>query len=170
MVEFDRNKLIEVVKGYKHIIKSVFSKEEVIQLIEENKFQELFDKKICGASIITSVLLLSDIDFLPHIIKLPPACFLALPVTKIHLPNNIKEISFEAFTGCRRLNELSFSNSVKFIAAYSFSSSKIKTITFNGTEEDFNNILKDAHWNSNSKLEAVYCIGDSSTIILNKDK
>ena len=170
MVEFDRDKLIEVVKGYKHIIKPAFSKEKVMRLIEENKFQELFNKKICGASIITSVLLLSGVDFLSHITKLPRACFLALPITKIHLPNNIEEISFEAFVGCRLLNELSFSNSVKFIAAYSFDGSKIKTITFNGTEEDFNNILKDTYWNSNSKIETIYCTKDSSTIILDKDK
>ena len=169
MIEFDKDRLIKLAKGYKHIIIPVFSNKEVQELIKENKFEELFNGNFCGSSIISCMLLLSNIDFLSYLNTLPAACFYSLPITEVHLPDNIKKIGFEAFANCTSLNKLSFSNSIKHIDSYSLSDTKIKTINFDGTKEDFNNnIIKKQYWNSNSKLEYINCL--DGHLKINKDE
>lgn len=60
--------------------------------------------------------------------------------------------------GCRQLKSINFPKGVLSIGGYVFSFwCNLTNITYNGTKEQWNNVIKDNFWNSESKIKTITC-------------
>lgn len=76
----------------------------------------------------------------------------------VKLPDSVTHIGDEAFYVCYNLTSIELSNSVKSIGWYAFSEcDNLTSITFHGTIEEWNNIDKGRHWDSNTGHYTIHC-------------
>lgn len=124
MIEFDEKELKQDLNDYfeyysetfKDDIKDFFNKNT--NLIDTGDFNTLYDKynSIIGiSSVLTEILLLSGIDPLEHLTKLPTRFVQDIPIKKLSIPSNIKKIERDAFrtTMDRRLPEVYYLGKLK---------------------------------------------------------
>ena len=79
--------------------------------------------------------------------------------TSIVLKEGTLGIAGGAFFDCTGLTSITVPNSVRSICEYAFSRcTELTRITFNGTKAQWNAILKEALWNTNTGNYIVYCI------------
>lgn len=77
-------------------------------------------------------------------------------LTSIKIPNSITRIGLYAFINCQSLTTVTIPNSVVNIETCAFSTcSNLKTINYEGTEEQWNLIDKDKYWNYNCPSDIV---------------
>lgn len=103
---------------------------ENIELIDGNKFQELYNKlnDILLIPEFSKVLLDSNIDPLPHLNYIPEYCFYNMEFNNSFIiPDNISKIETNAFSRCI-LQDIYIPQSVKIIKGLAFSYCKVKTL------------------------------------------
>lgn len=136
MVTFDTNILTDIVKRNGNMYKNFFnndSNEKANKLLENNKFEELFEIWPNTCASLTALLLLSNINFLDYLSSLPNECFYGLPIIQIEIPSNIHSIMNSEDSG------LAFGNKP---GAFMFKRcDKLKTIKFNKTEDEVFNMF-----------------------------
>ena len=82
--------------------------------------------------------------------------FSSSSITSIKFSDNILIVN--GFSNCHYITEVSISKSTKTIAAYAFAyCSRLKTIRFDGTVDEWNAIQKDTNWNTGCGTITVYC-------------
>lgn len=69
-------------------------------------------------------------------------------LTDITLPEGMIEIADNTFKNCGKLSSIIIPKSVTIIGSWAFSYTALKTIYFNGTEEEWNDIHKKSGWNN----------------------
>lgn len=97
------------------------------------------------------------------------------------VPEGVTTIDREAFSGVRRLNELSLPSSLKFIGSYCFrETTQLNEISYNGTVIDWAKVTKsevyyqindngtydeiDVYWNDLSNVKSVICIDKTISV------
>lgn len=147
MIEFDEKELKQDLneyldyhsESYKYGIKEFFNINA--NLIDTGDFNNLYDKysSIFGvSSILTEILLLSGIDPLEYLTKLPTHFIQDIPIKKLSIPPNIDKIEEEAFitTIHRRLPEIYYlgtlNNWKNVIKEDGWDVHVVKIITFDG--------------------------------------
>ena len=144
LIEFDKDGLINSINQlsskHKEDLSNIFSAEEFKEYIENNDFDKAYDYFDRNTQLfnyrLTSILLLSNIDILKHLSRIPDNCFYSLPILNITIPTNIIKIGSDAFSSVKTLNTIYIPKTVKFIDWYVFSNSNIKEINFEVSEEE----------------------------------
>lgn len=75
----------------------------------------------------------------------------------IRLPHKISKISDGLFCCCENLTSISLPDTVTEIGTYAFLQSKIETIYFDGTKEQWKKIVKKRYFRSSSVLKTIVC-------------
>lgn len=151
MIEFDKQGLIDIINSKedrKYYIKKYI--EDNKELLNRNNFNPLYNNlymehRATWNRFLTAFLLLADIDFLPYIKKVKDMMFYKLPITKLDIPDNIKEIRGDALYKCNELKEISLPKNINIASAAldgddGDSLQKLEIIRYRGTKEDWKNI------------------------------
>ena len=86
-------------------------------------------------------------------------------LSSIILPNNLTSISNGILSDCDILTEVTIPASVISIGHYVFDSSKsLKSITYEGTIEQWNTISIESSWNFNTSIEQINCSDGTITL------
>ena len=149
LIEFNRddftNDIDKLSSKNKEALLNIFSDEEFKEYIENNDFDKAYDYFDRGTEFfnyrLTSILLLSDINILRYLSKIPDECFHSLPILNITIPANITKIGNDAFSSIKTLNTIYIPKTVKSIDWFAFSNSNIKEINFEVSEEEAYNIF-----------------------------
>ena len=79
-------------------------------------------------------------------------------LTSITIPNGVTGIGYGTFGGCSSLTSITIPESVTSIVQSAFyKCSSLTNITYNGTQEQWNNIVKENLWNRNSSIKTITC-------------
>lgn len=135
MIEFDTQEIINIWNESEQETKEKLANfiEVNSHLIDSNRFDELFalwNNEVdynFETGYLTMILLLSGINFLPYLTTIPYATFHSLPIKRIAIPNNIKEIEDRAFEGCD-LGAIILPNTLEVIGTCSFRSCSLQSI------------------------------------------
>lgn len=126
MIEYDDKNMQQYIKAFKDELGEFFTREDVLALLDRNDFQTVYDiwftihEGSTGAPL-TAMLILSIPEFITYLKWLPSACFESLPITKITIPSNIKQIYSSCFGYCRLLKEIIILDGCERIDGYAFS-------------------------------------------------
>lgn len=82
----------------------------------------------------------------------------------IKLKEGTLGITEQAFYGCSGLTGITIPSSVKSIGREAFGYTKLESIDFDGTKEQFNSIQKDTYWYGNSKIKYIQCTDGTITL------
>lgn len=99
-VEFDKEELEKWLKRFTEnywveVIEKYMTSPKTLLLLDSNNFEELyreFDSTGYISSILTAILLIAGVEFLPYLNYLPKYCFKELPIKKLIIPKNIKAL------------------------------------------------------------------------------
>ena len=120
-IKFDKEKLKKYLKEHKNRVTKIFSNEENLKNLENNNFINLYSNVKTNNSSITATLLLSDIDFLSHLNKIPYCCFDQLNmIESITIPNSVTSIGTRAFQDCTGLTSVTIDSGVTSIGDRAF--------------------------------------------------
>lgn len=146
-----------------------------IKDLNNNKFDTIYDtfyqidesddneRDYYVTPLLTTTLLKSGINPLKYMDKVPPYYLVESDITEIVIPNNIKEIGYNAFSYCEELNKICLPNnlitieeeafqycknlkqikvpkSVKYIGKSAFEDTGLDQVIYDGTLEDFRSI------------------------------
>lgn len=113
----------------------------------------------CGSGVFYGCTNLSSLSLPVTWLSIPSGlCRGCLALKSITLPSTIKKISSGAFEGSG-LTEIVIPNSIQEIQSYAFADCKsLKTIRFNGTQEEWNNINLMRNWKKNTDTEIIYSL------------
>ncbi len=115
---------------FKDDIEAIVVADDVTQ-VAGNAFRELSNVK--------------SITFAPTVKYIEASSCRALTsLTEVVIPNNIYRIGTSAFYGCSNLETVVIPKSVKKIEASAFSNCGIKTVKFEGTQEEWNALINDS--------------------------
>ena len=124
--------------------------EQYIDLIEDNRFIEIYDKLFISQvkfryGELTKILLSIDIDPLKYI-NVVPLYYLEYEKSdwsfeRFEVPSNVVQLDDYAFCSCCPIDELILPKSVKTIKAGVFNDARISKIIYLGTKEQFNQVL-----------------------------
>lgn len=91
--------------------------------------------------------------------KIGVAAFSSMEWTEyIEVPDTVTHIEKSAFRGCDRLEKMVLSKNLEYIGDMTFDGCvSLKTIEFNGTIDEWNEIVKGEHWNRNVPATHVIC-------------
>ena len=79
-------------------------------------------------------------------------------LTSITIPDSVTNIGDYAFSDCNSLTSITIPDSVTTIGDCAFQGcSSLTSIIFNGTIEQWNNIVKESNWNNNTGEYTIYC-------------
>lgn len=113
--------------------------EKNIELIEENKFNELYEKAennlyfSQGIGTLTRTLLAANIDSIEHLTEIP-YCYLYgdSNITTFVIPDNIEFVNSEAFANCSQLHDVIFGKGVSVIYYGAFEGcTELSNVTLN---------------------------------------
>ena len=125
MIEYDEEKIRFHFNNlnitWKKALKNFFNDSEVIELLNKNDFSRLYQKWFAEhyntePRALTLLLLLSGLDPLPYLEKIPVDCFFNISIKKVIIPSNIKTIETDAFSFCGYLEEIEFPKNVKIVS------------------------------------------------------
>ena len=156
----------------KDILKDFFNNTSVQELLEDNNFDDLYNKYTTYINYpyelryLTLLLDEANINPLSYLTWIPRSCFNSVKFINkdLVLPTNINTISEFAFSGSN-LNSINIPNSVNYIAQFAFMDSGIKKIIFNDEE---NNIFRKFRCYSEEDFRTVYHLDDDVVIVFNK--
>ena len=136
-ITFDEDK-IEI--SDKARLKEFFYKEEIQELVNENKWGEIFSRWVIDNDdclFLIGFLLLADIDFLPYIDHIKNQFENINCIITIDIPDNVTSIGDYAFCKCSSLTSIVIPNSVTSIGESVFyNCPKLKSINFKGKKEE----------------------------------
>ena len=93
---------------------------------------------------------LTSIDIPSSVTSIEDRAFSNSSLTSISIPNGVTIISLQAFAYCENLSSIILPSTITSIKKRAFyRCSNLRTINYLGTEEQWNNITKDAEWNNN---------------------
>ena len=133
--------------------------EEHIDLIEDNQWEEVYDKlKIDVRGEFTQIMLEASIDALKSLDYIPDGYLNNADITSFEVPKGIKRINDHAFFACRNLQEFIIPNSVEYIGAFVFGKCPLlKEIIYVGTKREWRAIPKSKMWRTSSYVEFINC-------------
>ena len=109
---------------------------------------------------ISQALLDAGVDPLENNKKIPPHFFAALPITSYKVPEGIKVIGKGAFALCEDLREVILPRTIKIIQREAFlQARKLRTIIFQGTADEWRDIIKGSLWWTGTGDLIVKCLG-----------
>ena len=127
----------EAINESKKELKEFFSDPKNQELLNQNKFQDLYKEYGYSLSFLTALFLKSNINFLPYMGYIPDCCFENLDIQSIAIPNNVEWIGDYAFSSCENLTNITIPNSVKEIGDSDFDDcEKLKSINYLGTKKE----------------------------------
>ena len=164
-IEFNEQILKDYIKYNPFMINvgELFSGEHLQKQLENNNFSAIFENYYYSSSehtLIAAVLILSNIDFLSHLKTIPKFCFSGLPITKIEIPSNIKQISSWAFNNCNILKEVILPDSIVYMDSGIFAECiNLKELNYLGTRDDFIKLEDNSslNWNGFSNITSIKC-------------
>lgn len=135
-------------------LKSFLSKNA--DLIDKNDFGSLYDeayKDDIRIFALTGLLLLSDINPLLYMERVPSQMFEYVPLTQVIIPNTIEIIESWAFIECRDLEVVYIPRSVKYIGGGVFMhTTALADIYYEGSEAEWLSIYFVFDWSAKSGL------------------
>ena len=164
-IEFNKHDLINFIKYNPFMIKvnELFSEEHLQKQLENNNFSAIFEDYRYSSTehtLIAAVLILSDIDFLSYLKIIPRFCFSGLPITKIEIPSNIKQIGQGAFDNCNILKEVVLPDSIVYMDSAIFAKCiNLKELNYLGTQDEFIKLEDNSssNWNYFSNIISIKC-------------
>lgn len=92
-------------------------------------------------------------------------------LTSVTIPDSVKSICGEAFGGCTGIKSVTIGSGIETIGSYVFKGcSALTDITYNGTTEQWKNLIKAKYWNDGTGKYVVHCTdGDLKKSIFNKN-
>lgn len=141
--------------------------EDHINLIDQNKFDELyelaFEYDVLITSNITQLFLDSNIEHLSYMHSIPGKYLWGIDeIRSFRIPSNITEIGAHAFHSATALRELIIPVSVTYIDASAFvSTDSLRYLTYEGTKDQWDAIQKDLNWNHRHFVTQVKCTDGS---------
>ena len=124
--------------------------EKNIDLIENNRFEEVYDQLYVSEvefpyGELTKILLSIDIDPLNYM-NFVPSYYLEYEKSdwsfkRFVVPSNIVQLDHGSFSLCCPIGELILPESIKQIETAVFTDARISKITYLGTKEQFNHVL-----------------------------
>lgn len=147
--------------------------EKNINLIEQRRFEELYDLAMTGTirrellvGELTETFLNADIDPAKYMKEIPSFYLYESDIQSYVIPNTINSIGPWAFASCSRLTNITIPNGVTSIDDSAFNScTNLKSITYLGTKDQWNKIkLGRQRKTSSQRLKEIKCT--DGTIIL----
>ena len=124
--------------------------EQNIELIEDNRFEEVYDQLYVSEAEfsygeLTKILLSIDLDPLKYM-RFVPRYYLEYEKSdwsfeRFVVPANVVQLEGSAFSSCCPIDELILPESIKQIETAVFTDARISKITYLGTKEQFNHVL-----------------------------
>ena len=96
----------------KNKLENFFDNPNVKEYLNQNQFSKIYGQYIIRYSVLTSLFLLCDINFLLYMSYIPYECFKEIPIRSIIIPNNIKKIDAFAFSYCSNLKNVTLPKSI----------------------------------------------------------
>ena len=169
-ITFEENKLLEELKFFTDRLKEFLNKEEIQELIDDNKWEQIIDKWVNYCSVIggimVSLLLSANIPFLDYIDTLKLNYFYnSEAISKINLPNTIVTIQREAIQDYyNSIKEITLPKSIQWLESRAFlmSETPITSINYLGTKKEWKNINKAKDWffdvlRSTNPIKIIHC-------------
>ena len=131
-----------------------------IDLIEQNDFEELFNKCVSfkTKNELVEVLLQCKIDFLSHLYQIDEFMFMNCTADKIVIPNNIIKIGNGAFFNCENLIQVVIPSSVKVVGYRAFNKChKLYQVIYEGTKEELGYIELYQITFEETKVKVIHC-------------
>lgn len=145
---------------------------EVRAAIEENKalieaedwktLYRILGKKQSLSTIgeLSQILLDAGVDPLEGSKEIPQYFFATLPITSYRIPDGIEIIGKGAFSLCENLREVILPRTIKIIQREAFlQARKLRTIIFQGTTNEWEDIIKGPLWWARTGNVVVKCLG-----------
>lgn len=86
-------------------------------------------------------------------------------VTNLEIPTGVSSIGRYAFSGCKSITNIKIPSSVTWIQGYTFQNcTEVSSITYNGTQAQWNEITKDTGWKSGSSITSIICTDGTITL------
>lgn len=101
-------------------LKEFLQRDDIQQLLSENKLDEVYDKWEYLPNVISSFLIENGINPLEYMDRVPYRMFAQLHLKHLAIPNGIKEIGEYAFGECNDLTNIVIPDSVTIIGNYAF--------------------------------------------------
>ena len=151
MIKWDkraRSRLISALKNVGGILEDFLSKNA--DLIDSNKFDELYNKATDErlVSVLTALLLISDIDFLSFMKYIPTEMFSLIPLHEIIVPEGVIMIMPGAFDGSFNFKKCTLPKSMTFIYSRAFVFTGLTELNYKGTMKEWYKINRYPDWNS----------------------
>ena len=187
MITFDKEAVIKQLQEYPaDVDRLVKFLDMSFDALDKNEFSRLYSRWIGSNkyanqdSLLTDVLLLSEIDFLSNTDKIFANTFFETPIDTIEIPSNITgigESAFEsstihscviseglthirggAFYRCEQLESITIPKTVEWLGDYVFDQcSSLKEIQYKGTIKQFKNIDVDDLFLAGSSVKRIVC-------------
>lgn len=112
---------------------------------------------------VSQALLDASVDPLENNKKIPSYFFATLPITSYKIPEGIKIIGKGAFALCKDLREIILPRTIEIIQREAFLQAReLRTIIFQGTTNEWENIIKGSLWWAGTGNVIVKCLGGES--------
>lgn len=128
-------------------VEKILKKPEIQEAINNNNFAYIYDLiskgnlSIESAKELTNIFILTHLDPIKYMDKIPTCFFYGATLSTYTIPNNIKKVEKYAFIACEDLKSLYIPRSVERIESSSFFlCSNLKDIYFDGPAQLFNMI------------------------------
>lgn len=141
--------------------------EDHIDLIDQNKFDELyelaFEYDVLIISNITQLFLDSNIEHLSYMQSIPDKYLWGIDdITSLTIPSNIKRINAQAFRATGNLSKIIIPDSVEYIGASAFVNTySLPYLIYEGSRNQWETIEKDINWNFRDFITEVKCTDGS---------
>ena len=160
-IKFERKELVEFVQDNSKVIKQIVS--SYSNAIDAKKFSDIYyDLSISSPraprSLLTAILLLSDINPLEYLDEVIPDMFTGLPIETVTVPSNIKTLNIASFYDCP-IHQLVLPTSIKQIDTRAIAfCPDLHEIEYQGKMSEFKEIKFGDDWCLISAIKKAVCI------------
>lgn len=140
-------------EGITEIPSNAFSTSKVSSVTIPSTVTSIGSSAFWGCSNLSELIIPSNVDSIGR-----SAFYGCSGLTEITIPSGVTSIESNVFQNCRRLAEITIPSSVTSIGANAFGGCyTLNTINYEGSQSQWNAIVKDESWNSDAHGMVVHC-------------